>query len=126
MIKLPSGAELVVTDTPFKVSKRLYEVFIQETKTNEVSSKGDLLGIFRAIFLSAMSSDKIQIALWDCMKFAKYNGLKIDNDTFENMSAREDYPSVCLEVAYSNLYPFLKNLSAQYALLLEKLQGNLA
>lgn len=122
-VKLPSGAQLEIflESTPFRTSKALYQAFIEDTKDISVTSKSDLVGIFRAVVLSSISSKKVEPYLWECMKFATYNELKVDESTFEPISAREDFPVVCLEVAHANVYPFLKNLPAQFNLLWEKL-----
>lgn len=120
-MQLPSGAELVILDTPFRVSNALYKVVLKESANMEITSKADLLGIFRVVFLNGMCSDLIQVRIWECLKHCTYNGVKITEDTFEPVSAREDYPLVCMEVAHSNVAPFLKNLSAQFSLMLDKL-----
>lgn len=122
-VKLPSGNSLTIHPAPFKLAKALYLAVIEETKNVEISSKSDMVGIFRGIFLGGLASPRIDAALGSCLAYAIYNELKIDADTFEKVERREDYPTVCLEVAYENVYPFLKNLSAQYSLMLEKLAG---
>ena len=122
-MKLPSGAELEITLSPFPVSKALYQTILEETKGIELSSKMEMFTVFRELFLTSMCSPRIEKCLWECMKRVTYNGLRITEDTFEPEEAREDYPIVCLEVAHKNVAPFLKNLSAQYSTLLEKLGG---
>ena len=77
---------------------------------------------YKDIFFKALCSKKIEAALEPCLKRALYNGNKITADTFEPVEARDDYITVCFEVARENVYPFTKSLYAKYSHLLGQLQ----
>ena len=64
------------------------------------------------LFCTFLASKKIEAALAECMKRVTYNGLKITEDTFEPVEARDDYLTVCVEVTRENVVPFMKSLFA--------------
>lgn len=119
VVKLPSGKDLEITPTPFRVSNALFKAAIEKSNSVEVSGPGDILGLFRGVFLGGLADAKTESCLNECMKYALYGGLKIDKDTFEPMEAREDYLTVCWEVAHHNVFPFLKNPSALFERVLQ-------
>ena len=109
-MKLPSGVELEITKTPFAVSRALFKAVIENSKNADIRGPEDYFGMVR-VFIDSLVSATVEKPLWECMKYALYNKLKIDADTFEPEEAREDYLPVCLEVAHHNLRPFLKSPS---------------
>ena len=118
-IKLPSGAILKVSPAKFEDSKALYQSVLEELKMISFNSKTELGLIYKDLFCAGFSSKKIELCLWECMKKCTYNNgktgdLKIDQDTFEPVSARDDYIKVCMEVAKENIDPFVKSLYAEY------------
>jgi hypothetical protein len=113
-VKLPSGAVLKVNSAPFGVSKELYKSILSESKQIEFSSTTDFAQVFKDLFCSGFSSDRVEAAMWKCMERCLYNDLKIVPDTFEPVEAREDFVPVCMEVGKENLFPFMKNLFAVY------------
>ncbi len=126
LIDLPSGAKLSITLAPFKDSKTLYQAVLEEMKTLKLDPEADVdVNLWKDLFCTFLSSKKIETALSACMQRALYNNLKISDDTFEPEAARDDYLTVAWEVAYANVLPFLKSLSAQYAPLLEKAKSTL-
>lgn len=126
-MKLPSGAELVITVAPFIDSRALYQSILKEMKHLKMEAKTELNTNFvKDIFCSLLSSKEVEVALDTCMKRCTYKGLKIDDDTFESIDARGDYLLVCVEVAKENILPFMKSLYAEYAPMWEKLKSNLA
>lgn len=125
-VKLPSGALLRVDLAPFAVSKALYQAVLEEAKGLKIDGNAELdVNLFKDIFCAGFSSKKIEAALLECMKRAKYDNLQITDETWEPLSAREDYMVACFEVAKENLLPFTKSLSAQYALILGQLKKGL-
>lgn len=116
-VKLPSGAILKINMAPFSDSKALYKSLLAEIKSISISSETQFASVFKDIYCAGFSSDKVETALWPCMKRCLYNELKVDESTFEPVSAREDYTKVCLEVAQENVLPFVKDLSAVYRLI---------
>ena len=124
---LPSGAELEITMPPFAVSRALYQAVLEELKGAKINSSDEVdVNLFKDLFCVMLSSKKVDAALTECMKRATYNGLKIDADTFEPAAAREDYITVCFEVAKVSVIPFLKSLYAEFFPLLGKLKSSLA
>lgn len=121
-VTLPSGAILKITLSPFAISKALYIAVLEETKGLHIDPEAEVdTNLFKDMFCVGFSSKKIEAALDKCMERALYNGLRITNDTFEPEEAREDYLSVCWEVAYANLLPFTKSLSRQFSAILATL-----
>lgn len=115
-VKLPSGALLKITMSPFAVSRALYQALLEEAKGLNLDPGAQVdVNLFKDLFCTALSSKKIESCLWECMKRATYNDLKITEDVFEPEAARDDYLSVCLEVARCNVLPFTKSLYARYA-----------
>lgn len=126
MIKLPSGAELEISLAPFADSKALFQAITEEAKNLKLDPKEEIgVNMIKDLFCVGFSSKKIEEALWKCMQRATYNKLRIDADTFEKVEAREDYLTVCFEVAKENISPFTKALTRQFSPLLENLKSSL-
>lgn len=126
-IKLSSGADLAIHETPFKKAKALFNAALEELKDLKMDPMQDIdANFWKGLFCAGFSSKKIDQCLEECMKHVTYNGLTIDEKTFEPKSAREDYMSVCFEVFQENVHPFLKNLYAQLSPIVEKLKKSLA
>lgn len=121
---LPSGAELKVTVADFAVSKALYQAILEEAKAVHIDPVAEIdVNLFKDMFCACMSSKKVEVCLAECLKRVTYNGLKIDKDTFEPVEAREDFTTVCFEVAKENVAPFMKSLFAQFAPILGELKN---
>lgn len=120
-IKLPSGAELSIDVAPFADARALYQACLEEGKILRLDPTAEVdANLFKDLLCTALSSKKIEAAITKCMERALYNKLKITNDTWEPVEARDDYMTACLEVAKENILPFTKSLYAQYAGLLER------
>ena len=112
-IKLPSGSVLKISLVPFGEAKELFQVVMEELKTLRVEASTDLnVNFFKDLFAAGFSSKKIEKSLNTCMKRCLYNELKIDESTFEDAKAREDYLAIIFEVTKEVLSPFLKSLTA--------------
>jgi hypothetical protein len=123
-IKLPSGAELTISKTPFAVSKSLYQAILEEAKTSKIDAATEIdINLYKDLICTAFTSNKIEMCLWGCMKRALYNGEKITESTFEPDEARQDYYPVCIEVAKHNITPFLRGLSHALNPLLAKVKN---
>jgi hypothetical protein len=109
-ITLASGAKLRIQIAPFAVAKALYQAVLREVPRLEIASIGDVEVLLLKAFALGFSSQHIENALWECFKRCTYNDAKIDKDTFEPIEARGDYMSVCMEVAKSNIFPFMNGL----------------
>lgn len=122
IVNLPSGAELKVSLAPFSEANALFKAVSAEAKNLKVSFETDVdVNLLKDIVCAAVSSDKIEACIWDCMKKSLYNGLKMSKETFEPEEARQDYYVVLLEVAKDNLLPFTKSLSAQFGDIMKKI-----
>lgn len=123
-IVLPSGAKLAITLSPFAISKALLQAMLEEGKELKIDPKTEIdVNLFKDLFCTAFCSKKIEACVLECMKRVTYNGLKIDvNTTFEPEEARDDYMTVCYEVAKENVMPFTKTLTQQYSQILESLK----
>lgn len=111
-ISLPSGKKLSIGSTPFSESKALFQAVLEELRKIGISSKDDHMEVMKNLFCMGFSSKKVEDALAVCLKRCLYDGLKIDENTFEPEESRADYLPVCLEVVKENVAPFLKGLSA--------------
>lgn len=117
-IKLPSGAVLKITPSPFSDAKALYQALLKEAKHIHFNSKAEMSEVFKDFFCLSFSSPEVEARLWECLKRCQYcdkrGDLKIDKDTFEPVEAREDYTKVCAEVTKENVLPFVKSLYVEY------------
>ena len=114
-VTLKSGKELGMNPAPFLDAKALYQAIMIETKGLDFGKDHDsAINIMKELFFTYLSSKQIEAALWECLKRCTYAGHKITPDTFEEVSAREDYVEICFELAKENVLPFLKNLYALF------------
>ena len=124
---LPSGAELVIQLAPFTDSRELYQAMMEEAKGLKIEGKTDLdYNFFKDIFCTALSSKKIEKAVWKCAAKATYNSLRVTEETFEPAEARQDYLPFLFEVAQVNVEPFMKDLYAKYGHILGTIKKDLA
>lgn len=130
-VVMPSGAKLKVGLPPFEVSRALYQAILDEVREKvRLDSQTLLADVYKDVFCIGFGSKKVEACLWECFAHCTYEGksgaLKIDKDTFQPLSAREDYMSVCIEVAKENVNPFAKNLYAKYKPLIQKILSDQA
>jgi len=112
-ITLRSGSELTITPGSFSESKNLYQAILNETKGLDFSRDfSDQVNLVKEIFTTFLASKRIEDCLWECFKRCTYKGHRITMDTFEDVSAREDYQEICMEVALENVAPFTNSLYA--------------
>lgn len=117
-VKLPSGAVLKITLSPFKEAKALYQAILKEAKSVGVSKDMDVVALYKELFCVGFSSEEVEKHMWVCFQRCTYNSgkgdLRIDESTFEPLEARADYMQVCIEVMKENVLPFVKSLYAEY------------
>jgi len=117
-VKLPSGATLQVTPSPFAEARALYQAILRELRFVEVGSKTEISSLYKDLFCIGFASAAVEACLWECFKRCTYDSgkgaFKIDNQTFEPIEARDDFMTVCIEVAKENVLPFGKSLFAVY------------
>lgn len=116
---LPSGAKLQIGLSPFATAKGLYQAILKEVRTVEIKSSMEMANLYKEIFCVGFGTPEIEMWLWKCFERCTYEpvggaALKIDKDTFEPASAREDYMTASMEVAKENVLPFVKSLYAEY------------
>lgn len=115
-IKLPSGAELSFSMAPFADAKELYQIIAKELKEINLDMQAEVDGnFFKGIACTLIGSKEFETATWVCMSKCLYNGVRFDDDTFEDEKAREDYLEVLYIVAERNIKPFTKNLMQKYS-----------
>jgi len=124
-MELDSGAKLAMTLAPFSDGHNLFKAFAKELEQADLDPNGDALNpmAIKNLFCRLAWSKDVEKCLWDCMKRATYNGVKITPDLFEEEDAREDFIIVCSEVGSYNLGPFTKSLYAKYLPGLEALKA---
>jgi hypothetical protein len=113
-VTLPSGRVLTVNPAPFHDAKKLYQAIGGEALRVQIIGEDDLSETIKNVICLGSSSLAIEQALNPCMKRCLYQGVKIDDRSFEPEEAREDYLDICVEVAKENLRPFTKSLFAQF------------
>jgi hypothetical protein len=114
-VKLPSGAILSIGLAPFKDGRALYQAVFDEMKFLKLDPSVEIdANFYKDLFCMVTSSKKIEVALWKCMEKSLYNRNRITEDTFEPEGARDDYMTLCYEIAKENIFPFAKSLYAQY------------
>ncbi len=126
--KLPSGATLKFTIAPFAEAKALYQACLEELKTLKMDPNEQVdVNLFKDLFCAALASKKIEACVMACLKRATYDSgkgdLKIDEQTFEDVNARQDYIPACFEVAKENIAPFAKSLYAELSPLWATIQA---
>jgi len=112
-IILPSGATLSIGEVSFAEAKNLYQAILKEAKLIEYKGAQELPELFKQVLCVGFSSAAIETALWGCLPRCLYNGLKIDQKTFEPVAARSDYLVICVEVMQDVCGPFMKSLFAE-------------
>lgn len=110
---------------PFGQTKVLFQAVLEEMKSVRIESATEMdVSFFKDLFCFGFSSKKIEQAMAPIMLRSLYNGLKITDETFEPAEAREDYLTVCLEVATENLQPFMKTLTQKFSTAQASLKGS--
>lgn len=121
-LKLKSGETLKIGVVPFRDAKNLFDSVSKEVKSSKWDAQQKIdVNFIKDTALSLLSSEAVEKNLWVCMSRSMYKGLKITEETFEEVKAREDFLEVCFEVAKETLAPFTKNLFAELQPLLEML-----
>ena len=118
--KCKSGETLKIGVVPFRDAKGLFDAVSKEVKASKWDPSQQVdVNFIKDTALALISSEAVEKSLWVCMSRSMYKGLKITEETFEDVKAREDFLEVCYEVAKETLAPFMKNLFAELQPLLE-------
>lgn len=115
---LKSGRTLEIGLADFRAGKNLFDAVIKEIKASKLDAESGKENFLKDAVLSVLSSENVERALWPCMAKCLYEKNYITPNTFEDISAREDFLEICYEVGQENLIPFGKNLYAELSPLL--------
>lgn len=122
-VTLPSGTVLKIQLATFAEAMVLNQAMLEEVRGLKIDATTEIdVNLYKDLFCVGLSSKKIESALWTCMKSCLYGDFRISKDTFEPEAARDDYFTVCFEVAKENIRPFAKSLYAQYGHILASLK----
>lgn len=125
-LDLPSGRKLHIQEADFQTSRALFEACMEEVKALKVDPEAEVdVNFLKDIFCTAVSSKKIMKCLWDCFKTVTINDVRVSNDSFEPVDARQDYYLVCWEVTHDNVLPFMKSHLPWLSIILGKAKDSL-
>lgn len=120
--KMPSGRVLKIQIAPFGIGKAMYQSVCEELKELRLDPNAEVdVNLKKDLFLSLVTSKKVEACVWECMKFATLDDARITEDSFEKVEFRDDYLTVCHKVAEENIVPFWKSLYAQFGEILAPL-----
>lgn len=122
--KLSSGASLRINIASFTDGRALYQSILREMKILKISEDQDIdVNLLKDMFCILLSSEEIEKKILVCANKALYNDIKITEETFEPVEAREDYIECLYHVALENIRPFGKALIAEYKDVFDKITG---
>lgn len=123
-----SGAKVKVNPADFKDAMALKSAIAKELSKADfdLSLKMDKdvnPADFAKMALAVDSSPVVYDCLFKCLARCTYDGQKITEATFEDVSAREDYYEIVLACLKENLSPFFKGLISKLSPFLDKIQA---
>jgi hypothetical protein len=126
-VSLPSGAVLKVNVATFAASKALYQALLRELRTIPIAGGSEAASLLKDLFCAGFSSPDVEAALKECFKRCLYKSSsgtegKVEDSTFESEVNRQDYTTVCAEVARDNVAPFLSSLYAEFQKYMVKME----
>lgn len=122
IVTLPSGAKLRIMDPDFEVSKQLYQAVLEDVRTIKFETKDQLENFIKDSVCVALSSKKVEEKILACAKVCLIDDQRFDLKYFQPRENRGDYIPAMLAIAEDNILPFMKDLFALCAPLLEKLK----
>lgn len=124
-LSLPSGAKLVVNAAPFSEANKLWQACAKELARLKINMSTDVdINFIKDVICIASSSPEIEAALTPCLRRCLYGGTRIDDATFEEEDARQDYLIVVSEVLKANVFPFFKGLASKLGINVQALTEN--
>lgn len=129
-VHLPSGAMLKVQPAKFTDARALLAAVTAEFRSFAIASETQIAAVWKELACIGFSSASVEKALWSCMQGCLYLPagsevpLKLAADIFEAVERRDDYISVCMEVAKENIGPFMKSLFALFSRAQEAASGS--
>lgn len=109
---LASGSRFHVRVAPFDKSRALFKTVIREVMgvvPVDLFNRDAKTFVMQALVIGS-SSDAIERAADECLKYCTYNGLKFSYDLMKEAKNREDYIECLFHVCEANIRPFLKSL----------------
>lgn len=118
-VALPSGATLKIQPAKFADAKALLTAATSEFRKFELSSQTDLAAVYKELACIGLSSPAVEKALWQCMTSCLYVigdvTQKVTPELFDDVARRDDFITICSEVAKDNIGPFTKSLFALFS-----------
>ena len=119
--KTNNGAKVVINSGDWQdavaLKNTVAEAIIKKDVSFDLASlKGDKeinTAALLKLFMSVDSSKEVYDALFKCLIRCTYNGHKITEETFDEISARENYYEIAIACLKENLTPFFKSLISQ-------------
>jgi len=106
IIKTNNGAiEVSLQDSDFATSNKLRAIFTKSVKKQ--GYKLEELGNVETIEVLDCN-EELQEILFKCLERCTYDGVRITKETFEPISARQDYYEIMLACLGINYDPFFK------------------
>lgn len=116
IIEKDSGVVIEIRPTGFKNAIRLKNAIMREIADHGIDLKPgvkfqemDVSEVISQV-ASIDCSEAVQRGLFACLDQSKYGGLKITENTFDNMEARECYYEIMIACIKVNIVPFFKGL----------------
>lgn len=123
--KSESGAKVVINPADWRDAVALKSAIAKELSKSDLSidietiSKSQDITEFVKLFLVLDSSDVVYAAVFKCLIRCTYKGEKIEEATFEDLEAREDYYEIVFNCIKENISPFFKGLRSRFSQLLQ-------
>jgi len=117
-ITLPSGAKLEITPLPYYKAWGVTQRVTRAFEKIDLDIKGidfkniaitDIVNL-KSPLCAILSSEEIIEAAKECFTRCTYNGLKINDDTFEPIASRMDFLPCVFYALRANISPFFANL----------------
>ena len=113
-----SGAQAVIRPAAFQDAMALRKAIVSELKNVDTDFDVDISNIDGAALMEKLpklvfavdSSEKVESALFACLRKCTRNGEKVTPQTFDNPEAWEDYYPIAIACMKENLRPFIKGL----------------
>jgi hypothetical protein len=117
-ITLPSGAKLEITPLPYFKAWAVTQKVTRAVEKIDIDLKGvdfknimitDIVNL-KSPICALLSSDEIIEAAKECFTRCTYNGVKINDETFEPIASRKDFLPCVFYALRANISPFFSNL----------------
>lgn len=104
----PSGVTVVINAAPWRDAKAL-KAALEKTLARDVNLNTSM-DLTLSTILSIDSSPEIDAAIWPCLARCTRNKIKITEEVFDDLKAREDYYDIAIACIKENLRPLAESL----------------